>query len=501
MRHAEEGRRRAAAAAAVVALGPWAATAAPPVAEAAPPCTRSVADRVVGDVDGDRRADLVVGVPHRTGSGGRDDAGGVDVHLRDGGRQRVSAGVLGGQRGARFGAAVALVPYFDLDLCSDLAVGAPGVDGGRGGVVLLHGSRQGVETADPLRIEAPDGAAGDHFGASLATGLGDDGAHLWVGAPGRAVGGRARAGVVYDYLVENFEARLVGRLSYASPGVVGAPAAGDRFGQVLNGWGSTVVVGVPRRTVHGQARAGEIVLASRGLDEVPTFSADVVNQDSPSVPGRAERGDRFGAALADGLLDWVGVPGEDLGDVVDAGAVHAEFRLDDEGRRGGGRIITQDTAGIPGRAERGDHFGAALATATRLVCNSTRSVGIGAPGESVGSVVGAGSVTLVTERGTGDPAAPPGCAGARVLTQRTTLPGRRALRNHLGATLATLDVDAENAVGHRSGLVIGVPGQDSTVRDAGRVVALPRLGTPRSHREIGGDVRGQAYGSVLAQLR
>jgi len=90
---------------------------------------------------------------------------------------------------------------------------------------------------------------------------------------------------------------------------------------------------------------------------------------------------------------------------------------------------------------------------------------------------------------------------ARVLTQRTSLPGRLASRNHVGATLATLDVNAENAVDYRSGLVIGVPGQDSTVRDAGRVVSLPQLGSPKTYRKIGGDVRGQSYGSVLAQLR
>jgi hypothetical protein len=393
-------------------------------------------------------------------------------------------------------------PYFDQDNCSDLVVGAPGLDDRQGAVFLLHGSRLGVATAGSVRIVAPDGAAGDNFGASLAIGLGEDGLHLWVGAPGREVAARAQAGEVYDYLVRDFEARLVGRLSYATAGVAGDPAAGDRFGQVLNGWGSAVMVGVPRRTVHGQARAGEVVWASRGLDESPTFAARVVNQDSPSVPGKAERGDHFGASLADGLLDWVGVPGEDLGDIADAGLVHSQFSLDDEGQLGGGHIITQNTPGIPGRAERGDHFGAALATVKGMKCNSTYGLAIGAPGESVGTVTGAGSVTLITERGDWEKEpAPPGCAIARALTQRTSLPGRLAARNHVGATLATLDVNAENGQDYRSGLVIGVPGQDSTVRDAGMVVSLPQLGSRKVYRKIGGDVRGQSYGSVLAQLR
>jgi hypothetical protein len=431
----------------------------------------------------------------------------VDVHLSNGGRQRVTPNALGeeggAEGGARFGAAVEMGPYFDQDNCSDLVVGAPGLKDGQGAVFVLHGSSLGVATAGSVRIAAPDGAAGDSFGASVATGAGEDGIHLWVGAPGREVAAQPQAGEVYDYLVDrDFKARLVGTLSYATAGVAGTPAAGDRFGQVLNGWGSAVMVGVPRRTVHGQAQAGEVVWASRGLDESPTFTAMVVNQDSPSVPGKAERGDHFGASVADGLLDWVGVPGEDLGDIADAGLVHSQFSLDDEGQLGGGHIITQNTPGIPGRAERGDHFGAALATVRGMKCGSGSDLAIGAPGESVGSVTGAGSVTLITERGDGEkePAAP-GCAVARVLTQRTSLPGRLGARNHLGATLATLDVNDENAVDYRSGLVIGVPGQDSTLRDAGMVVSVPRLGSTRIYRKIGGDVRGQSYGSVLAQLR
>jgi hypothetical protein len=508
MRHANGGRRRqVVAVVTAMALCLLATATGPQGAHAATRCSQNGSGPVVGDLDGDQRADVVVGVPNLTGSAAEDSVGGVDVHLSGGGRQRVTLDAVnkggGSERGARFGAAVELGPYFDQDSCSDLVVGAPGLDEGRGAVFVLHGSGLGVATAGSVRIVAPDGAAGDSFGASVATGAGEDGVHLWVGAPGRDVAGRTQAGEVYDYLVgPAFDLRLVGTLNYATAGVPGDPAAGDRFGQVLNGWGSAVMVGVPRRTVHGQAGAGEVVWASRGLDESPTFTAMVVNQDSPSVPGKAERGDHFGAALADGLLDWVGVPGEDLGDIADAGLVHSEFTLNDEGQLGGGHIITQNTPGIPGRAERGDHFGAALATVTGMRCRSTDDLAVGAPGESVGSVPAAGSVTLITERADGEKEpAPPGCAVATVLTQRTRLPGRLAARNHVGATLATLDVNRENAVDHRSGLVVGVPGQDRAVRDAGMVVSLPQLGSRRSYRKIGGDVREQAYGSVLAQLR
>ena len=54
-----------------------------------------------------------------------------------------------------------------------------------------------------------------------------------------------------------------------------------------------------------------------------------VTQDSPGIPGAAEAGDRFGAALSinylvgsGGIVDIaVGVPNEDIGSLADAGSV------------------------------------------------------------------------------------------------------------------------------------------------------------------------------------
>ena len=493
MRPATAGRRRRRAAAlstfaALAVLG----TAAPPgVAQAATPsCSVDDFDarRLDGDVNGDRSPEVVVGVPNLIDEGAA-DAGGVDVHLSGGGRQRVTLAALGeagdSPSGARFGAAVATAEL-DGDVCDDLVVGAPGL--GSGAVLLVHGSRLGLTTAGVVRVTAPAGAAGDAFGASVAAvPRSDGGTDLWLGAPGRTVAGQAAAGVVYRYRVDaDADATIVSTLSYATAGVDGAPAAGDRFGEVLAPTSEGVAVGVPRRTVQGRARAGEVVFVTASPTDL---SAAVVNQSTPSVPGAAEAGDRFGAALARGAI---GVPGEDLGTVTDAGSVQV-FRLTPAGVVPG-RSYTQDSAGVPGAAERGDRFGAALAAGTWLLCQEQSDLAIGAPGESIGRATGAGSVTLVSSPGGGAPCSPP-----RVLTQRRALPGGLAAGNHVGAALATLSGDREQEEDFRSHLVVGIPGQDGSVRDAGAVVAVLTQSTP-IYRSVGGPVRGQAYGSVLVPL-
>ncbi|MEV0321610.1 FG-GAP and VCBS repeat-containing protein [Streptomyces sp. NPDC050658] len=92
------------------------------------------------------------------------------------------------------------------------------------------------------------------------------------------------------------------------------------------------------------------------------------DQNLPGVPGSEEAGDAFGASVAvgdvtgDGYADVaLGVIGEDVRDVADAGAV-VLVRGSANGVTGtGAQAFHQDTAGIPGVAEKGDSFGAAAA--------------------------------------------------------------------------------------------------------------------------------------------
>ncbi|WP_225986978.1 FG-GAP-like repeat-containing protein [Streptomyces spectabilis] len=120
--------------------------------------------------------------------------------------------------------------------------------------------------------------------------------------------------------------------------------------------------------------------------------AQTLNQDTAGVPGAAEDGDRFGAALAvadvnrDGRDDLVaGAPGEAIGSKAGAGAAWllrgGAKGLLDAGGRADSVAWNQDTPGVPGVAEAGDAFGAAVATADHDA-DGVPDVTVGAPGEN-----------------------------------------------------------------------------------------------------------------------
>ncbi|MFD0412306.1 FG-GAP repeat protein [Streptomyces sp. NPDC127108] len=120
--------------------------------------------------------------------------------------------------------------------------------------------------------------------------------------------------------------------------------------------------------------------------------AQTLNQDTPGVPGVAEDGDRFGAALAvadvnrDGRDDLIaGAPGEAIGSGSGAGAAWllrggARGLLDAKGTAAS-VAWNQDTPSVPGVAEAGDAFGAAVATGD-YDADGVPDVTLGSPGEN-----------------------------------------------------------------------------------------------------------------------
>ncbi|MEV0221701.1 FG-GAP-like repeat-containing protein [Streptomyces sp. NPDC050704] len=98
-------------------------------------------------------------------------------------------------------------------------------------------------------------------------------------------------------------------------------------------------------------------------DRVQTF-----DQDLAGVPGVEEEGDELGASVSvadvtgDGFADIaLGVPGEDIGTVADAGSIALVHGSASGVTGAGAQTFHQDTAGVPGVAEANDRFGVSTA--------------------------------------------------------------------------------------------------------------------------------------------
>ena len=461
---------------------------------------------MLGDVDGDARADLVVGMPDRAGS-----TGAVDLRVSRAPSSvltRAAAGLGTGETGDRFGAAVALADL-DGDGCHDLLVGAPGA-GGSGRVYLVRGSTSGFSTSGVRTLAGV--ADGDGFGSAVAVarnraGTGFD---LWVGAP-LADAGSTDAGSVHHYAVASSGPDVVldhvETVSQDSDGVPGASEAGDRFGSQLAASRMGVVVGVPREDIGAAADAGAVTVV-RSVDEDAGFDgADGWSQDSPGVPGVAETGDMLGASVsALELYAAAGAPGEDVGRSTDAGLVQVLAPVTPT-QLGPGMAYTQDSPGIPGAVEAGDRFGAAVVLHEDRCFDDGVDAAVGAPGEDLtvsgSSRANAGSVTLFTVTSW------PDCA-ATAVSQNTYLAGTPEAGDALGSALG-VGPHAEDTDDVNDRVYIGVPGEDvgDTV-DAGTVqpasvgsgaysTRFVVAGAWRTHAGYsGGDTSGLRYGAVFA---
>jgi hypothetical protein len=97
----------------------------------------------------------------------------------------------------------------------------------------------------------------------------------------------------------------------------------------------------------------------------------------------------------DGRSDLaVGVGQEDLGAVADAGAVNVIYGSAAGLTATGNQFWSQESPGIVGGAEMGDNLGTAVA-AGDFNGDGKADLGIGAPGESIRTVSGAGAVNVL----------------------------------------------------------------------------------------------------------
>ena len=263
---------------------------------------------------------------------------------------------------------------FNGDGLPDLAIADPQatVEGqSKAGLVrvLLGGGKGVAEISQSLSAMDANPEADDQFGSALAVYDADqDGcSDLVVGTPYEDVtsasGPQADAGAVY---VIHGTPSGIGEGSavdsYTQAGLDGATVteAGDLFGFSLAAGKTSsnkpyLVVGVPGEAIGSLSDAG-------GVHYVQGTTEVTINEDDPEIPGVAEHDDRFGHTLtATGRYVAVGAPGEAIGTELSAGAVTLFDHTFSGGRPTALAALDENHAAlVSGTAEGGDRFGTAL---------------------------------------------------------------------------------------------------------------------------------------------
>lgn len=405
---------------------------------------------------------------------------------------------------------------FDGDGHDDLAIGSPLEDVGgerhAGAVNVLYGSAGGLAAnRDQLWHQASPGIPGalernDRFGWALAVGNfdGDRYDDLAIGIPHESysvdhdvivIFGRcctidwreeAGAAVVLYGGPGGLSARDAKLLHQHRRGVKGKGQRGDHFGAALaagdfDGDGrDELAVGIP-----GEDRTGAVQILFGSAAGVSNRD-QLWFQDSKGVGDESERGDAFGSSLAAGNFGYstreddlaIGVPGEDVGAHVDAGAVQILHGQPGKGLDATGvpdRFLHQDGSGMDDAAEAGDGLGWSLA-AGDFGRSAQLDLAVGVPGETLSRtregavhVLYGGSFGLSPE---GNQLWHAGAAGMKGTPQADA---------ELGRSLAAGDFDAFS----QADLAIGVP-----------FAGGPRSATGAVHVVHGGPLGLTATGSV-----
>ena len=324
----------------------------------------------------------------------------------------------------------------------------------------------------------------DYFGRAVATGDfdGDGYDDLAVGVDGEDVGDIQSAGAVNVIYGSPNQLTGTGNQIWhpGAGGIDNAAEALDRFGYSLaagdfDGDGyDDLAVGVPYEDLGSIRDAGAVTVIYGSPGGLIAAGNQTWHQDSPGIEDHAEGDDRFGSSLAAGDFDGdgyddlaVGVPGEDVSIVEDAGAVNVLYGTHSGLKANDDQFWHQNSPGVPDTSESEDIFGLSLA-AGDFNGDSRDDLAIGVTAEVVGSTADAGAVALF--HGSSDGLVPmidfwhPGYPGVGNALEP---------EDFYGHTLAAGDFDGDGY----DDLAVGIPYEGvGSESDAGAVDVL--YGTP-----------------------
>jgi hypothetical protein len=445
------------------------------------------------DFNGDGYGDLAVGAPYKDVSSQARAGTVLEVEGGIGGITTAAslwhqdAGLLGScEEEDQLGNALA-VGDFDNDGYGDLAIGVPFEDVGsisNAGIIhVVRGSSSGLTPVGDQLFDQGDATTGsepepdDRFGLALAAAdfNGDGYDDLAVAAPFESIGTVVSAGALVVMYGTSSGLDAGGSQWITQASSDGSSEEGDYFGRALaagdfdNDGYADLAVGAPGQTVGSEAEAGVVNVfwgSPSGLVDGP--GDDQWHQNRGSILGGCEDYDSFGRALAAGDLDGdgydeliVGVEGEDIGAVVDAGLVHVIFGSAAGLTDVGNRYYTQNNIGDD-QCETLDFFGASL-TVGDFDRDGYDDLAVGVPWEDWNGSEDAGMVQVLF----GSPAGP---EEAQSIAQSDLSSGAgNDPYDQFGFALAAADLDND---GHDD-LAIGTPFEDiGTALNAGSVYVV-----------------------------